>query len=244
MSENFKQYFAKLETFNRVKPPEIDPEFFTVHSQDVLQNEPNYFLQNISSLNEINPNYSLNSEDIEMYDIDINLPDEKLDKAKKITADTSKVKSTPSFGSKEKYVKTMYKYLYNALEKNGINGSVWAPVLVAHTAIESNWGNEFSRRNNNFAGIKGKGSGKTSTKEYISGKGYVTIKDSFKSYSSIEAFADDYVKMLKNKFNAFVGTTNQYLSNIRSKHYFTARLEDYQRIFNPTLSKVYNYLKS
>lgn len=153
-------------------------------------------------------------------------------------------RKTISFGSKANYAKTMYNYIYRALQKQGIDAATWAPILVAHTAIESGWGNDFSRRNNNFAGIKGKGSGKVSTKEYVPGKGYITIKDSFKSYPSIEAFADDFVTKLRDRFGAFNGSTSQYLSNLKRNHYFTARLEDYQKIFNPTLNQVYKYLNS
>ena len=148
------------------------------------------------------------------------------------------------FTGKKDYVKTMYRYLHTALENNGINGDIWAPVLVAQTSIESNWGNEFSRRNNNFAGIKGKGSGLVETKEWDPKRGYYTIKDSFKSYPSIEAFADDYVKRLKNRFKAFDGTPEDFSKNIRSRGYFTAKLEDYQRMMNSRLNNVIKLLQS
>lgn len=136
----------------------------------------------------------------------------------------------------------MYRYLHTALENNGINGDMWAPVLVAQTSIESNWGNEFSRKNNNFAGIKGKGSGLVETREWDPKKGYYTIRDSFKSYPSVEAFADDYVKRLKNRFKAFDGTPEEFSKNIRSRGYFTAKLEDYQRMMNNRLNDVIKLL--
>lgn len=148
------------------------------------------------------------------------------------------------FDGKNGYVKNMYQYLYQALENNGIDGKTWAPILVAHTSIESGWGNKFSRENNNFGGIKGKGSKVVSTKEWSPSKGYYTIKDSFKSYPSIQAFADDYVKKLKNKFKAFNGTPADYLRNIRKHGYFTASLSDYQRIFNGRLKEVNKLLGS
>ena len=157
----------------------------------------------------------------------------------------SRIKSNSNkMTSKADYVKTMYKYLYAALENNGINGDIWAPVLVAQTSIESNWGNEFSRKNNNFAGIKGKGSGLVKTKEWSPEKGYYTIKDSFKSYPSIDAFADDYVKRLKNRFKAFEGTPEDFSKNIRSRGYFTAKLEDYQRMMDSRLDNVIQLLQS
>lgn len=153
-------------------------------------------------------------------------------------------KNHTQFTDKKDYVKTMYRYLHTALENNGIDGDMWAPVLVAQTSIESNWGNEFSRKNNNFAGIKGKGSGLVETKEWDPKKGYYTIKDSFKSYPSIEAFADDYVKRLKNRFKAFDGTPEEFSKNIRSRGYFTARLEDYQRMMDSRLNSVITLLQS
>lgn len=153
-------------------------------------------------------------------------------------------KVTTKFGSRKDYVTTLYSHLYKALQENGIDAKTWAPILTAHTSIESAWGNEFSRKNNNFGGIKGKGSGKVKTKEYSPEKGYYTVNDSFKSYVSIDDFADDYVKMLKNKFGAFNGTPDQYLANIRKHGYFTARLEDYQKIFNSRLRTVNSLLNT
>lgn len=151
---------------------------------------------------------------------------------------------TASFSTRKDYAKTMYQYLYKALENNGIDGSTWAPILTAHTSIESGWGNEFSRENNNFGGIKGKGSRAVATKEWSPSRGYYTITDTFKSYPSIQAFADDYVKMLKNKFGAFDGTTDDYLRNIRKHGYFTAALSDYKKIFDGRLKNINNLLNS
>lgn len=149
-----------------------------------------------------------------------------------------------SFNDNADYAKTMYQYLYQALENNGIDGDTWAPILTAHTSIESGWGNKFSRENNNFGGIKGKGSSVVSTKEWSPSRGYYTIKDTFKSYPSVEAFADDYVKKLKNRFKAFNGTPADYLRNIRKHGYFTASLSDYQRIFNGRLKSINKLLNS
>lgn len=149
-----------------------------------------------------------------------------------------------SFKNNKDYAKTMYQHLYTALENNGIDGSTWAPILTAHTSIESGWGNKFSREINNFGGIKGKGSRVVSTKEWSPSRGYYTIKDTFKSYPSIQAFADDYVKRLKNQFKAFDGSPADYLRNIRKHGYFTASLSEYQRLLDGRLQNINNLLMS
>lgn len=146
--------------------------------------------------------------------------------------------------SRTEYVSMMYNALYKALSKNGIDADEWTPTLITHTAIESGWGNEFSRRNNNFGGMKGKGSGLVETKEWDKDRGYYTIKDEFKSFSSVDAFADEYVKKLKNKFHAFDGTPEDYLKNIRKHGYFTAPLSDYEEMFKPRLKEVNNILST
>ncbi len=146
------------------------------------------------------------------------------------------------FNNRQEYAKTMYNYLYKALENNGLDGETWAPILVAHTSIESNWGNNFSKRHNNFAGIKGKGSGQVGTKEWSPTKGYYSTTSSFKSYPNISAFADDYVKKLKNRFNVFSGSPQQFLYNLKNKNYFTAKLSDYQNMMNSRLKIVNNLL--
>lgn len=157
---------------------------------------------------------------------------------------TESAQVLPAFKDNQSYAKTMYKHLYKALQDNGIDADVWAPILVTHTSIESGWGNQFSRQNNNFGGIKGKGSKKVKTQEWSPSRGYYTIEDTFKSYPSVQAFADDYVKKLKNRFKAFEGTPEEYLSRIRKHGYFTASLSDYQRMFNSRLSKVNQLLSS
>lgn len=151
-------------------------------------------------------------------------------------------KVTTQFGSRKDFVNTLYSHLYKALQENGIDAKTWAPILTAHTSIESGWGNQLSRKNNNFGGIKGKGSGMVKTKEYSPERGYYITNDSFKSYASIDDFANDFVKMLKNRFRAFDGTPNQYLANLKKHRYFTARLEDYQKIFNSRLRTVNSLL--
>lgn len=164
-----------------------------------------------------------------------------LTNTKKVTTIRRVSKEEPT---KKGFTKTMYRYLYQALENNGLDGKVWAPILTAHTSIESNWGNQFSRKNNNYAGIKGKGSSVVGTKEWSPQRGYYTVKDSFKSYPSIAAFADDFVKRLKNKFRAFDGTPQQYVSNIRKHGYFTDSLSHYQGMMNSRLNTINRLLNS
>lgn len=148
-----------------------------------------------------------------------------------------------SFKSKEEYVQTISPYIYQALQDNGLDADLWTPIVVAQTAVESGWGNEFSRRNHNYGGIKGKGSGRVDTKEYNPETGeYYTIQDEFKKYNSMEDFADDFVKRLKNRFNAFNNSPAEYVQNIKNKGYFTAPLSDYQNLIDSTLQEVNKYL--
>ena len=148
-----------------------------------------------------------------------------------------------SFKSKAEYVQTISPYISQALEDNGLDADLWTPVVVAQTAVESGWGNEFSRKNHNYGGIKGKGSGRVNTKEYDPKTGeYYTIQDEFKKYDSIEDFADDFVKRLKNRFNAFNNSPAEYVQNIKNKGYFTAPLSDYQNLIDSTLKEVNEYL--
>ena len=163
-----------------------------------------------------------------------------LSSTKKVTTIRRVSKEEPT---KKGFAKTMYRYLYQALENNGQRKSMGSHFNCSYT-IESDWGNQFSRKNNNYAGIKGKGSSVVGTKEWSPQRGYYTIKDSFKSYPSIAAFADDFVKRLKNKFRAFEGTPQQYVSNIRKHGYFTDSLSHYQGMMNSRLNTVNRLLSS
>ena len=148
-----------------------------------------------------------------------------------------------AFKNRREYVETISPYIYQALQDNGLDADLWTPIVVAQTAVESGWGNEFSRRNHNYGGIKGKGSGKVNTREYNPETGeYYTIQDEFKKYDSIEDFADDFVKRLKNRFNAFNNSPAEYVQNIKDRGYFTAPLSDYQNLIDSTLQEVNKYL--
>ena len=141
--------------------------------------------------------------------------------------------------SREDYINIMGKALRNALNNNNINPEIWTNYLLAQTALESNWGkSSISTKYNNYGGIKGTGSGSVSTREYSPQRGYYSTHSSFKSFNSVEDFADYFVKTLRDKFKAFSTTPGEYLKNIRKHGYFTAPLNDYSRTFNSILNSI------
>lgn len=141
--------------------------------------------------------------------------------------------------SREDYINIMGKALRNALINNNINPEIWTNYLLAQTALESNWGkSSISTKYNNYGGIKGTGSGSVSTREYSPQRGYYSTHSSFKSFNSVEDFADYFVKTLRDKFKAFSTTPGEYLKNIRNHEYFTAPLNDYSRTFNSILNSI------
>lgn len=141
--------------------------------------------------------------------------------------------------SREDYINIMGKALRNALINNNINPEIWTNYLLAQTALESNWGkSSISTKYNNYGGIKGTGSGSVSTREYSPQRGYYSTHSSFKSFNSVEDFADYFVKTLRDKFKAFSTTPGEYLKNIRNHGYFTAPLNDYFRTFNSILNSI------
>lgn len=141
--------------------------------------------------------------------------------------------------SREDYINIMGKALYNALNNNNINPEIWTNYLLAQTALESNWGkSSISTKYNNYGGIKGTGSSSVSTREYSPQKGYYSTHSSFKSFNSVEDFADYFVKILRDKFKAFSTTPGEYLKNIRKHGYFTAPLNDYSRTFNSIFNSI------
>lgn len=141
--------------------------------------------------------------------------------------------------SREDYINIMGKALRNALNNNNINPEIWTNYLLAQTALESNWGkSSISTKYNNYGGIKGTGSGSVSTREYSPQRGYYSTHSSFKSFNSVEDFADYFVKRLRDKFKAFSTTPGEYLKNIRNHGYFTAPLNDYSRTFNSILNSI------
>jgi len=68
--------------------------------------------------------------------------------------------------------------IYNCAKEAGAK---FPEVVAAQWAVESGWGKYLSGKNNYF-GIKGKGTVKTTQEHY--GNGYVTIKDEFKDFAT------------------------------------------------------------
>lgn len=65
-------------------------------------------------------------------------------------------------------------------------------IVFAQAALESNWGR--SAPNNNYFGIKGPG-GTQTTKEFVNGQ-WVTIRDSFRGYSSAADSVRGYIDFI------------------------------------------------
>lgn len=147
--------------------------------------------------------------------------------------------------NRQEFVTTLYPIISKSLQKYGLDAAKWTNYLLAHMAIESGWGkSSLATQYNNFGGIKGKDTPALQTKEWSQDRGYYTIQDKFKAFDSIEQYADYYVERLKNKFHAFDGDTNQYLSNIKSNGYFTAPLHEYSKIFNSVLTTINTYVST
>ena len=137
------------------------------------------------------------------------------------------------FNDKKEFVNTLKPIIQQELINQNIN-PYFADSLIAQLALESAWGSKPTGKNN-FAGLKSKDGKSVNTKEYVNGK-YVSIKDKFKNFESLEEFAKYYITKLKNKFKAFDG--NDFVSNIRKHGYFTAPLNEYKRGFNLLLNNV------
>ncbi len=141
--------------------------------------------------------------------------------------------------NKNRFINDLKGPLETALRKNGIDPTTWLPTLLAQTAYESGWGNNFSRSINNFGGIKGKGAF-AQTRE--GNKGQYVETHSFAKFNSIQEFADRYVEMLKNRFNAFNGPVSTFTDRIKSKGYFTLALNTYKSQINNIIKSVTNLL--
>lgn len=202
-------------TYNKLAPEVMDYEIMDI--PDIMEN---------NILEVFNPYSFLKQQEITEDSVE-----QSIEEGKKTTNWTPR--------NKEDYINTMGKALYKALEDNGIDPNVWTKYLLAQTAIESNWGkSSISTKYNNYGGIKGRGSGLVSTREYNPNRGYYSTKDSFRSFDSVEDFADFFVKRLRDKFEAFSTTPENYLKNIRKNGYFTAPLNDYANTFNSVLNSI------
>lgn len=124
--------------------------------------------------------------------------------------------ATNTGNKKQDFINRFKPVIAQELSKQGIN-TAYTNNLLAQLALESGWGTKQSGKNN-YGGIKGKSGTTTSTKEYINGQ-YQTRNQTFKDYNSLEDFIADYVRKLKDRFNAFSG--GDFISNVLKKGYAT-----------------------
>jgi len=102
--------------------------------------------------------------------------------------------------------------------------------------MESEWGNDWSKKHNNYAGIKGNGT-KVNNVEYEGNK-KTTKKSSFRHFDSIKDFCTYYVKLLRDRYNVFEDSPENFINNLKSKGYFTAPLSIYNNNFKSVLKRV------
>lgn len=91
-------------------------------------------------------------------------------------------------GYKLDFYNQMWPLAVNASARTGISPEI----IFAQGALESSWGR--SAPNNNYFGIKGPGGNQT-TREFINGQ-WITIKDSFKGYSSMADSVQGWVDFI------------------------------------------------
>lgn len=247
------QYFTVFEAVKTEEPPIITNEVKEVQKE--YSNLIDYLGQlnlgsSLTSLEDLNTTFDIPNP---LFESKTQNPFPKVEEVQNqespiSTSYTQKVsvkKPATAFKSKEEYVRYLYPHIHKALQNNGLDADLWTPILIAQTAVETGWGNKWSVQNNNYAGMKASKNDpkteKAATKEFINGR-YEVRYDNFIKFPSVQAFADRFVERLKNKFNAFKGSPSEYLSNIKSKGYFTAPLSDYNKIFNVCLKTVRNSL--
>lgn len=102
--------------------------------------------------------------------------------------------------------KGFYDDLWPQAQRAGAATGIDPAIIFAQSALETGWGK--SAPNNNYFGIKGSG-GTQTTKEYINGK-WVTIKDSFAGYSSVEDSVTGYIKFMTEnpRYSGVIGATS------------------------------------
>ena len=123
-----------------------------------------------------------------------------------------------SFSSKDDFKNTMLPIYENVLLSKGLDPK-FAKSLVAQDGLESAWGSKPSG-DNNFGGIKGKGS-EMITREVINGKD-VYIKDSFRNFASLEDYAEHKVNLLNSKrYKAFDGGLEDFSRRVSAGGYAT-----------------------
>ena len=99
-------------------------------------------------------------------------------------------------GNQQQYYNKIYGTLLEQATKQGVaNPEVIARLGAAQSSLETGYGQHLSGGKNYF-GIKGGSGTGQSTKEFIDGK-WVTVKDKFRGYGSLEESAADYIKFLQ-----------------------------------------------
>lgn len=116
--------------------------------------------------------------------------------------------------------------------------------LTAQASLETGSGS--AMYNYNFGGIKGGAPGtnetaKLRTKEVYDGK-EVEVRDGFRAYRSLDAGADDYVRLLRGKFGAAIeqaekGSINGFAHALKEAHYYTADESKYASALNTLAGK-------
>jgi hypothetical protein len=105
--------------------------------------------------------------------------------------------------------------------------------LTAQASLETGGGAQMF--NYNFGGIKGQSpTGQTArciTHEVVSGK-ELTVGQGFRAYGSIDAGAEDYVRVLRKNFGAALGQaehadTDGFAHSLKQAGYYTASETDY-----------------
>ena len=123
-----------------------------------------------------------------------------------------------SFSSKEDFKNTMLPIYENILLSKGLDPN-FAKSLIAQDGLESDWGRKPSG-DNNFGGIKGKGSVKK-TREVINGED-VFINQEFKDFVSLEDYAEYKVNLLNGKrYKAFDGGLEDFSRRVSAGGYAT-----------------------
>lgn len=153
------------------------------------------------------------------------------------------IKAPKSFTNKQNFVNTLNAAYKRALIKAGLSPD-YSEVLTAQAAFESGWG-KHQAGTYNFGGIKaGKNQPGTmrTTKEYSPSRGYYTIQDKFRNFSSIDEYADYRIKLLSNRrYNLFRFNPQDargMLTSMLNSGYGTAPVGDYV----PKVMSIYNQI--
>lgn len=211
-------YEDKFATYNAVKPPKFNSNFFN-RSSYTEYDEPFEKSENDSEL-VIEPVQE--SAVKKAREIIYNKPQKTITKV---------MDEQASFKDKKDFIDKMTKAYSDSLKAKGIS-SKYAKMLVAQDALESAWGTKVSGKNN-LGGIKGKGTVKT-TKEEIN-KQLKTMKQEFRDFASLKEYTDYKVDLLNNnRYHAFDGA--DFFNNIANGGYATASN------YASTLRRVYNGL--